>query len=91
MAKKIVTYEEDVCDVCGKKADGEYYTIEYLNGDIRSETSCPLDLCKNHMSIFARKYSHLEYERGAGGFEGYRANLLKCLKEDKSGYPANQG
>ena len=41
-----------VCDICGKKADGDYNSTTYLNDVVGAEYSCPHDLCKNHMKIF---------------------------------------
>jgi hypothetical protein len=38
-----------ICDICGKKADGEFSRTTYLNGEVFREDYCPLDLCKNHM------------------------------------------
>lgn len=82
MAILETTIQETVCDVCGKKADGQYFTVGHLNGDIYFETSCPLDLCKEHMELFASKYSYLEYERGSDDFEEKKQQLLDIFKND---------
>lgn len=63
MAQVIREVEEFVCDICGEHADGEYYEVTYLNGSVFAEMYCPLDLCKNHMKVFASQFSNHAYER----------------------------
>ena len=82
MAVKDRVIKEWVCDVCGQEADGECNSIGYLNGDKLFETSCPLDLCKEHMKDFAYKYSHLEYERGNSNYEDLKSQLLKQFADE---------
>ncbi|EGQ4408749.1 hypothetical protein [Staphylococcus pseudintermedius] len=66
MARLTKEVSEVVCDICGNKADGEFYELTYLNGEVYAEIYCPIDLCKHHMKVFASQFSHYAYERHGG-------------------------
>lgn len=71
-----------LCDVCGEVADGNYHTTSYLNGDVCAETSCPIDLCKKHMNIWANNMRHTERERYDDKIsEEERNKLIKEIKD----------
>lgn len=57
MAKIKIEQEIHVCDICGEKADGDWFSVENLNGSIHREYSCPIDLCANHMGVYATTFS----------------------------------
>ncbi|HHW5132145.1 TPA: hypothetical protein ACU26U_000219 [Staphylococcus pseudintermedius] len=79
MAQVTKEVQEVVCDVCGNKADGEFYEITYLNGEIYAEMYCPVDLCKHHMKVFASQFSHYAYERH--GSNSNTEELIRKMKE----------
>lgn len=60
------TVEVDVCDVCGKKANGEYWRTTYVNGEAVLEDFCPHDLCEKHMDDWQRLCEGQSYERYNG-------------------------
>ena len=64
--RQVVEVEEVVCDVCGEEADGEYFSMGRLNGEICFEGYCPIDLCQEHMRIWFRHCSDTEFERYDG-------------------------
>ncbi|MCE5702221.1 hypothetical protein JL799_02540 [Staphylococcus pseudintermedius] len=66
MARLTKEVSEVVCDICGEEADGEFYELTYLNGEVYAEIYCPVDLCKHHMKVFASQFSHYAYERHGG-------------------------
>ncbi len=66
LARLTKEVSEVVCDICGNKADGEFYELTYLNGEVYAEIYCPIDLCKHHMKVFASQFSHYAYERHGG-------------------------
>ena len=57
------TIDHYVCDICGEHADGRYSAMEYLNGELHSELTCPLDLCVKHMETWAVFMSHTAIDR----------------------------
>lgn len=59
--KKVV--EIDVCDVCGKKEDGEYWRTTHLNGEVHLEYYCPHELCEKHMEDWQHLCEEQSYER----------------------------
>lgn len=63
MAVKTIQVEEYLCDVCGGHADGTWYEVTHLNGEVYAEMSCPIDLCKKHMKVFASQFSNHAFER----------------------------
>lgn len=71
--------QEVVCDVCGEPSDGEYNTVEYVNGNVMAEKYCPFDLCKYHMGIWAQFCSHQSWER----YEGSPKDTNEMLEELK--------
>lgn len=71
--KEVKTIEVALCDICGKKADGDWFmTVNSLDslysGGVSGEYSCPLDLCKEHMRHYDNivqgsiKYATERYE-----------------------------
>ncbi|MCX67267.1 hypothetical protein DXP70_08145 [Listeria monocytogenes] len=60
------TFEKIVCDVCGKKASGEYWRTTYVNGEPYAEMYCPHDLCKDHMEKWKFLCEEQSYERYEG-------------------------
>lgn len=82
MAIKKVEYEKVVCDICGKEADGEYYSTSYLNNRVYAESYCPHDLCKDHMEIWATHCLNQEFGRYEGSpNEEERLKMLEVLKK----------
>lgn len=80
MAVNTKQIEECVCDVCGGHADGTWFEVTHLNGDVYAEMSCPIDLCQKHMEIFARWFTNYAYERGYGQSKS-NEELIKKMKE----------
>ncbi|HCT0310894.1 TPA: hypothetical protein LQN95_002414, partial [Staphylococcus pseudintermedius] len=56
MARLTKEVQEVVCDICGNEADGEFYELTYLNGEVYAEMYCPIDLCKHHMKLFVSQF-----------------------------------
>ena len=80
--KKEVT--ERVCDICGLDADGVWHSTSYLNGEVGTELSCPIDLCKGHMTLYAYHYtSNHEYVQGRGETFDKQEELIEKMKQDK--------
>ena len=50
--KKQVTETQYICDVCGRKADGDFWMDMHVNDDYKDSYYCPLDLCKDCMQNF---------------------------------------
>lgn len=75
------TIEEVYCDVCENEADGQYSSVGYLNGEIYAECYCPIDLCKEHMRIFALYFSSYEYERYDGSGHVNKKELIEKIKD----------
>ncbi|WP_427814307.1 hypothetical protein ACQKTA_04260 [Enterococcus sp. 22-H-5-01] len=61
--KKIETIETIICDICGKEADGEFFTFSRVNGNPTGETYCPHDLCREHMEKWFRLWRVKEIRR----------------------------
>lgn len=77
------TVEVDVCDVCGKKANGEYWRTTYLNGEVHLEDYCPHDLCKKHMEDWQRLCEEQSYERYDGKpSDKRRGEMLQVFKAE---------
>ena len=88
--KKIKTIEIALCDICGKKADGDWFmTINSVDslysGSVSGEYSCPLDLCKEHMRHYDNivqstiKYAIERYDGTPD--EDYLSKLKELLLE----------
>lgn len=45
-----------------------------------TEMSCPIDLCEEHMEVFARWFTSYAYERGYGQANS-NEELIKKIKE----------
>ncbi|RAI79683.1 hypothetical protein BFS35_011090 [Macrococcoides goetzii] len=80
MAVKTIEVEEYICDVCGGYADGSWFEVTHLNGEVYAEMSCPIDLCQEHMGIFARWFTSYAYERGCGQTTS-NDELIKKMKK----------
>lgn len=77
MAKKIQTIETYVCDVCGKKADGEFNSVTHLNGRVAAEMYCPHDLCHECMNKWFSLCENQAFERYDGSpSEGKKQKML---------------
>lgn len=50
--KKQVTETQYLCDICGKRADGNFFMDMNVNDDCEDTYYCPLDLCKDCMRNF---------------------------------------
>ncbi|EGQ4350782.1 hypothetical protein EHR33_04325 [Staphylococcus pseudintermedius] len=79
MAQVTKEVQEVVCDICGNKADGDFYEVTYLNGEVYAEMYCPIDLCKHHMKLFVSQFSHYAYERH--GSNSDTEELIRKMKE----------
>ncbi|EJO7115399.1 hypothetical protein [Staphylococcus pseudintermedius] len=83
MARLTKEVQEVVCDICGNKADGEFYELTYLNGEVYAEVYCPIDLCKHHMKLFVSQFSHYAYERhGSNSNTEELIRKMKCYDEE---------
>lgn len=75
--KKVQTIETTVCDVCGKEADGEFYSTAKVNGQVVAEMYCPHDFCQEHMGKWFSLCEYQARERYDGSpTEEHRAEML---------------
>ncbi|EPT7250641.1 hypothetical protein ACVR7L_000039 [Listeria monocytogenes] len=76
------TIEIEVCDICGKEANGQYWRTTYVNGSPYEDDYCPHDLCKEHMekwNLLCREQVCRELE-SSPSYER-RAEMLQEFKE----------
>lgn len=78
MKKQVTEY---VCDVCGKKANGDFFMDLNVNGDYEDSYYCPLDLCKECMYFFYRFLG--QHEADMMKFLDSRRSDLRCSETNK--------
>lgn len=79
--EKQVTETQYICDVCGRKADGEFFMDMHVNDDYNESYYCPLDLCKDCMQNFEVFLG--EHEINMMKFLYSRRSDLRCNKTNK--------
>lgn len=79
--EKQVTETQYICDVCGRKADGDFWMDMHVNDDYYESYYCPFDLCKDCMQNFEMFLS--EHEVGMIRFLDSRRSDLRCNKTNK--------
>lgn len=79
MKKQVTEY---VCDVCGKKADGDFSMDMHVNDDYEDSYYCPLDLCKDCMQNFDIFLG--EHEVDMMKFLDSRRSDLRCSGTNKN-------
>ena len=79
--KKRVTETQYICDVCGKKANGDFFMDLHVNDDYEDSYYCPLDLCNVCMYNF---YMFLgQHEADMMKFVDSRRSDLRCSEANK--------
>lgn len=79
--KKQVTKTQYICDVCGRKADGDFFMDMHVNDDYNESYYCPLDLCKDCMQNFEMFLG--EHEVNMMKFLYSRRSDLRCNETNK--------
>lgn len=79
--KKQVTETQYICDVCGRKADGDFFIDLHVNDDYVDSYYCPLDLCKDCMQNFDIFLS--EHQFAIMRFVDSRRSDLRCNEANK--------
>lgn len=79
--KKQVTETQYICDVCGRKAGGDFFMDMHVNNDYKESYYCPLDLCKDCMENFEVFLS--EHEVNMMRFVDSRRSDLRCTESSK--------
>lgn len=79
--EKQVTETQYICDVCGRKADGNFFMDMHVNDDYNESYYCPLDLCKDCMQNFEVFLG--EHEINMMKFLYSRRSDLRCNKTNK--------
>lgn len=79
--KKQVTETQYICDVCGKKANGDFFMDLHVNDDYEDSYYCPLDLCKDCMQNFYRLLC--QHEVDMMKFLDSRRSDLRCSEANK--------
>lgn len=79
--KKIVSETQYICDVCGKKANGDFFMDIHVNDDYEDSYYCPLDLCKDCMQNFDIFLG--EHEVNMMKFLDSRRSDLRCSEANK--------
>ena len=79
--KKIVSETQYICDVCGKKANGDFFMDLNVNDDYMDSYYCPLDLCKDCMHNFYRFLG--QHEVDMMKFLDSRRSDLRCSGANK--------
>lgn len=79
--EKQVTETQYICDVCGRKADGDFFMDMHVNDDYNESYYCPLDLCKDCMQNFEMFLG--EHEVNMMKFLYSRRSDLRCNKTNK--------
>lgn len=80
--KKQVTETQYICDVCGKKANGDFFMDLHVNDDYEDSYYCPLDLCKDCMQNFDIFLGEHEVEMMQ--FLDARRSDLRCNETNKN-------
>lgn len=78
---KQVTTEKRFCDICEATADGTWHSTAYLNGNIQSTLACPLDLCENHMRIWATNLSRTAVDSYPAPYRLTEAEIANIIQE----------
>ncbi|WP_242363578.1 hypothetical protein [Limosilactobacillus antri] len=79
--EKQVTTTEYVCDICGDRANGDFFMDMNVNNDYIDSFYCPLDLCKRCMENYERFLdAHI---RDAMKFVKARRGELQCSEINK--------
>lgn len=79
--KKTISETQYICDVCGKKANGDFFMDLNVNGDYENSYYCPLDLCNVCMYNFYRFLGQHESEMMK--FLDSRRSDLRCSEANK--------
>ena len=79
--KKQITETQYICDVCGKKANGNFFMDLHINDDYENSYYCPLDLCNACMYNFYRFLGQHESEMMK--FLDSRRSDLRCSEANK--------
>lgn len=79
--KKQVTETQYLCDVCGKKAMGDFFMDLHVNDDYVDSYYCPLDLCYGCMHNFYMFLGQHEVEMMQ--FLDARRSNLRCTNTNK--------
>lgn len=79
--KKQVIETQYICDVCGRKADGDFFIDLHVNDDYVDSYYCPLDLCKDCMQNFDIFLS--EHQFAIMRFVDSRRSDLRCNEANK--------
>lgn len=79
--EKQVTETQYICDVCGKKADGDFFMDMHVTDDYVDSYYCPLDLCKDCMQNFVMFLEEHEVEMMQ--FLDARRSNLRCTDTNK--------
>lgn len=79
--KKQVTETQYICDVCGSKADGDFWMDMHVNDDYYESYYCPFDLCKDCMQNFEMFLS--KHEVDMMRFVDSRRSDLRCNENSK--------
>lgn len=80
--KKQVIETQYICDVCERKADGDFFIDLHVNDDYVDSYYCPLDLCKDCMQNFEMfLYKH---EVDMMRFVDSRRSGLRCNETNKN-------
>lgn len=78
--KKLV--EITVCDICESADLGSYSNVKYVDDYVYSEEYCPIDLCKEHMSVYKENFTDISRERYDPEFtEIEKQRLVEKIKD----------